>query len=494
MAKKKYYAVKAGKTPGIYETWDECQNQTKGFSGAQFKAFATLKEAENYIVGEEDVCPQEVESADAVNTQIEQKLQTLTESEIVAFVDGSYNAKEEKSGFGAILIDYKGVKTPLYKAFNKQFHSEFLEMNNVAAELEGVKEAIKWAIAYGKTKITIYYDYEGIGKWADGLWQANKELTRQYVSFIREKRTLITMEFIKVPAHSGIEYNELADTWAKRSLLEKGYKTYDNGAIYFLGFSSDDWTAIVECINEEHLELKSGYNRLINIQKEKLDNRERLAITDGINRVAINCYSGGRCFVQGKQTVLFQKIIAFAVELMQSEQTVVEMLNRIHVVTITKEEVERKFEQLLPGYAGERRGKLYNNVLTAVYNTMWTGYMPDYTSLITPIFRAYEYYLHRILGDVMQLNTCNANGSNHFGYFNKDDSGRFVCTSSETTRLTVQQVDYLNDLYNEYHGVRHPYTHWSVDDYDTAVITTIEIAQEYLMKGLELIERYYSLF
>ena len=30
MAKKKYYAVKVGKTPGIYGTWSECEEQIKG--------------------------------------------------------------------------------------------------------------------------------------------------------------------------------------------------------------------------------------------------------------------------------------------------------------------------------------------------------------------------------------------------------------------------------------------------------------------------------
>ena len=46
MAKKKYYAVKQGVKPGIYETWAECEAQTKGFSGAQYKSFGSMAEAE----------------------------------------------------------------------------------------------------------------------------------------------------------------------------------------------------------------------------------------------------------------------------------------------------------------------------------------------------------------------------------------------------------------------------------------------------------------
>lgn len=53
--KKKYYAVRCGAKPGIYETWAECEAQIKGFSGAKYKAFSNITDAENYIVGEESV-------------------------------------------------------------------------------------------------------------------------------------------------------------------------------------------------------------------------------------------------------------------------------------------------------------------------------------------------------------------------------------------------------------------------------------------------------
>lgn len=479
MAKKKYYAVKCGVKPGIYETWAECEAQTKGFSGAKYKSFGSMAEAEKYMIGEDcsiiEQTNSERDSAEQINNQVEDELRRLGEAEVIAFVDGSYSSTEEKSGFGVIIIDSKGIQTPLYKAFTKQLSADFLELRNVAAELEGVKEAIKWAIAYKKSRIKIYYDYEGIGKWAEGSWQAKKDITRQYVSFIREKRSLISIEFCKVPAHSGIEYNEMADKLAGNSLLEKGYKTYDDGSIYFVGFSGEDWKTIIDCINEENCELTEENSEIIRMDTSVIGNRQRIVVTDSKNRVVINCYSNCNSYVQGKQSVLFQKIISLAVEMMNNEQTVIETLNRFHVLTITKEEIEVKFEQLLPHYNGKRSEKHYNNLLSAVYNTMVIGYMPDYTSLITPIFRAYEYYLHRILGDKMGLNTCDVNGKNNFGYFNKNSSGRFECTSNKISLLSNQQQTFLNDLYNAYHGVRHPYSHWSADDYDTAVITSIEI-------------------
>lgn len=41
----KYYVVWKGRTPGVFDTWKECQTQVAGFSGAKFKAFATRQAA-----------------------------------------------------------------------------------------------------------------------------------------------------------------------------------------------------------------------------------------------------------------------------------------------------------------------------------------------------------------------------------------------------------------------------------------------------------------
>ncbi len=49
MAKQKYYAVRTGNKPGVYKTWAECERQTKGVSGAIFKSFATMEEAQRFV-------------------------------------------------------------------------------------------------------------------------------------------------------------------------------------------------------------------------------------------------------------------------------------------------------------------------------------------------------------------------------------------------------------------------------------------------------------
>ena len=47
--KSKFYAVAAGRQPGIYSTWAECERQVKGFSGARFKSFKTREEASAFV-------------------------------------------------------------------------------------------------------------------------------------------------------------------------------------------------------------------------------------------------------------------------------------------------------------------------------------------------------------------------------------------------------------------------------------------------------------
>ena len=52
---KYYYAVKSGKIPGIYFTWKDCESQVRGYSGAIYKKFTTIGEAEDFIKGIEEI-------------------------------------------------------------------------------------------------------------------------------------------------------------------------------------------------------------------------------------------------------------------------------------------------------------------------------------------------------------------------------------------------------------------------------------------------------
>ena len=45
----KFYAVKIGRKPGIYLTWDECKQQVDKFKGAVYKSFNTLSKLSQHF-------------------------------------------------------------------------------------------------------------------------------------------------------------------------------------------------------------------------------------------------------------------------------------------------------------------------------------------------------------------------------------------------------------------------------------------------------------
>jgi len=51
--KQSVYAVRVGRSPGLYHTWADCQAQVNGFSGARFKKFSTEAEARTFLDGDE---------------------------------------------------------------------------------------------------------------------------------------------------------------------------------------------------------------------------------------------------------------------------------------------------------------------------------------------------------------------------------------------------------------------------------------------------------
>ncbi len=201
MAKKKYYAVKNGKQIGIYENWEDCKEQIEGFSGAEYKSFATRKEAESYIKGESMIETLEIPS-----------------DVLCAFVDGSFDARTNRYGSGMVLI-YQGEEKTFYKAGE---HPTLVSMRNVAGEITASVMAMKYAVKNHFPKLIIYHDYEGISKWCRGEWKTEREGTKLYKEFYDSVKDKLSVTFVKVTAHTGNHYNELADELAKTALgIEK---------------------------------------------------------------------------------------------------------------------------------------------------------------------------------------------------------------------------------------------------------------------------------
>ncbi|WP_277345687.1 hypothetical protein [Mycoplasma phocoeninasale] len=114
-------------------------------------------------------------------------------------------------------------------------------------------------------------------------------------------------------------------------------------------------------------------------------------------------------------------------------------------------------------------------MLSSVYNTVLAGYMPDYTCLVTSLFRHTESYLHQILDDWLKNSTSTPNGKNKFNYFLLNQTTNLYEYNDKNANLiTSIQKKYLNELYSRYNKLRHPFSHWSENSVDAHVIVDIK--------------------
>ncbi|MBC7087408.1 MAG: viroplasmin family protein [Tissierellales bacterium] len=195
-----FYAVKKGRNIGIYNSWEDCKREVEGFSGAEYKKFKTYEEAKAFI---------EEESTDK-NPSID-----LNQDTAIAYIDGSFDLETHTFGFGAVIF-YKGEKITFSQRYDD---AELSNMRNVAGEIKGAEEVMKWALENNVKKLIVYYDYMGIENWALGKWKTTKAGTKAYKEFYDTIKDKLNVNFIKVKAHSGDEFNEEADKLAKNSKL-----------------------------------------------------------------------------------------------------------------------------------------------------------------------------------------------------------------------------------------------------------------------------------
>lgn len=192
----KFYAVRNGYHIGIFNTWEECQKEVSGYSGAEFKSFANRRDAEIYMGAQ-------ISLFDTPDT-----------SAAVAYVDGSYNITTQKFGCGVVIF-HNGKEHTISECFDDP---EMALMRNVAGEIEGAKKAMSWCIENNVEELDIYYDYEGVEKWCTGEWKTNKAGTIAYKQFYDEMSKHLRVSFNKVRGHSGDKFNDMADILAKKAV------------------------------------------------------------------------------------------------------------------------------------------------------------------------------------------------------------------------------------------------------------------------------------
>ena len=215
---KKIYAVRRGRSTGLFSTWAECQKQVTGYSGAEYKSFTAREEAEAFLQGIEagtglsggdsGEMPFEKNAAGSCGIYLQEP------GTAVAYVDGSYDKVSGDFSCGVVFL-YQGQEEHFSQRYSDK---ELAAMRNVAGEIKGSETAMNIALKREVAKLVIYHDYEGIAKWCNGAWKANKEGTRAYQAYYEEMKSRMEIVFVKVKGHSGDKYNDVADELAKKAL------------------------------------------------------------------------------------------------------------------------------------------------------------------------------------------------------------------------------------------------------------------------------------
>lgn len=201
----KVYAVRRGRTPGIFASWDECRAQVTGFPGAEFKSFQTREQAEAYL-NESVSAPAELGNVPPDPRR----------GEMIAYVDGSFDAKTNVYGAGAVIYWEEGVE----RIRRSGTDPDLAAMHNVAGEILAAMTAVEFARAHGAERIVIHHDYEGIARWPRGDWKTGRPGTKAYAETMRAAAESLRIDYVKVLAHSGNPWNDEADALAKKAVAE----------------------------------------------------------------------------------------------------------------------------------------------------------------------------------------------------------------------------------------------------------------------------------
>lgn len=196
---KNFYAVRIGRVPGIYKTWEECQKQVNKFPKAMFKKFSDEKMAQAFI-GSED-------NTKAKKRKREKANELYTDGSIGSW--GYVHVVDNEivhEGFGEVVLNPK--------------HEHYLgatKKTNNTGELTAIGEALRYYSTSGQSdKVTIRYDSMYAAKSVQGIFNGEKnkiliQNIRKLYEPIKEK-----VNFEHVKAHSGNKFNDRADKLASK--------------------------------------------------------------------------------------------------------------------------------------------------------------------------------------------------------------------------------------------------------------------------------------
>lgn len=233
MAKKKskFYAVAKGLKPGIYTTWAETEPLVRGYVGAMYKSFPTLKEAEEWMG--DPVYKQQGSAAKSVSRS---ETPEIKDGVVTIFTDGSSIDNPGPGGYGVVQI-FGHDRKELSGGFNPTTNNRMELMACIVAlrELETKYRRSKPIILYSDSSYVVNGIMKGWAlKWRSNNWikasdkkpALNPDLWAELLDLTED----LDITFRWVKGHAGHEENERCDVLAN-SVARQGGLPKDTGYI-----------------------------------------------------------------------------------------------------------------------------------------------------------------------------------------------------------------------------------------------------------------------
>ncbi len=196
-----YYSVYQGHKPGIYKSWEECQQNITGYSKAIFKKFKDKDAAEYFLTNGKE---QEIVTMnDFLVKKPSKKEKKSDQSKIVVYTDGacSHNGSENaKAGYG-IYFSENDSRNLSKKVKGKQTNnvaelSAIIEVSNILkSELKDNVELEIWTDSeYSIKCCTTYGEKQEKNGWNKDI--KNKELVKKAYE-IYKKYPNVNFNYIK---------------------------------------------------------------------------------------------------------------------------------------------------------------------------------------------------------------------------------------------------------------------------------------------------------
>lgn len=209
----KWYAVRVGRNPGVYATWDECRQQVTGYSKAEYRSFSTRDQARAYVEANEKP---EQSDTDELSPTWGCLYKHTSNLAVKVYTDGSClnnGSHRARAGIG-VYFGPSDTRNLSESVPGRQ--------TNQRAELHAAIRALE--ITDPSIPLELHSDsnylIKGMTVWSH-KWRTtnrlttgkldNKELWIRLLGLSKGR----TIKWIYVPAHSGIVGNEEADRLAR---------------------------------------------------------------------------------------------------------------------------------------------------------------------------------------------------------------------------------------------------------------------------------------